>query len=683
MIGRLALLACAAAVPLACTGDIGVFGGDDGPTPACPLVVGDLAIAEAVLAEDGSTAITLAWSAIPGASGYRIERAAAGADAWTEIAAPAAGVETFADPAPLTADARYRIVTLAGDCAQPGAAIDAFAVERAQYGVPGQRVPTVGFSATVGGLVRYPRSLASAAGPRPLVLILHGNHGICRRGSDEGCPDLADSGPVDNTCPIDNAETIPNAAGYVYLQDTLAARGYITASIDANAFNCRDDFVPERAQLIVQHLRQWAKFAAAGGAAPLGATFADAVDLEHVGLLGHSRGGAAVSLVPAILAGTPVDGVTVASVFALAPSGHATPRPTEVPYTVLVPSCDGDVWNLEGIAIYDRVRSDATAVARSQLFFIGANHNGFNTVWTSDDNDDAEQNDAPRSCAPAALAGGSPERARAAQEATLELAAGAWFDATLRGAPLPAFFRAEAESPSAWSAWAGTALDLRASYIGAERRLIDDFTRGGQPPTNLLGLANSYQGFDQASACSGPDCDRGLGVCAADGCAGQVGRCQGDGCDVPYELWHDGGEVSALALSWSTGDGQAIFSLGDLDLTAYGALSFRIAAADSDLNASTLGPALSVRATDSAGHAAVVPLSDLRTLPSMYETRAGGDLTANVRAPKEVLQTLRVPAEVLAAAGRDLDLAHLATVELTSDGGGAGAVFVTDLAVTD
>ena len=51
--------------------------------------------------------------------------------------------------------------------------------------------------------------------------------------------------------------TTPNAEGYVYLMETLAASGYVTVSVSANALNCRDDFIPERTQLLLEHLRRW------------------------------------------------------------------------------------------------------------------------------------------------------------------------------------------------------------------------------------------------------------------------------------------------------------------------------------------------------------------------------------------------------------------------------------------
>jgi hypothetical protein len=59
-----------------------------------------------------------------------------------------------------------------------------------------------------------------------------------------------------------------------------------------------------------------------------------------------------------------------------------------VPFAAMVPSCDGDVRNLNGAHAFDRNRfgRDAADTApRFQIVVRGANHNYFNSVWTKDD----------------------------------------------------------------------------------------------------------------------------------------------------------------------------------------------------------------------------------------------------------------------------------------------------------
>jgi hypothetical protein len=650
-------------------------GGDDGASAGgCPAAPADLRLAEAVLDDAGATTFTLAWSADPRADRYRVERSDDGAT-WTELGATRAA--TFADPEPRADDARYRVTAIGSECQGVSEPVVARAVAAERYAIAGQDVATVEFTVTLGGVVRYPRS--ASGGPFPLVVVLHGNHGICRDGDGDYCPQVVDVGAIDNECSLSGSTTVPNAEGYDYLLETLAAQGYVAVSIDGNAFNCRTDFVPQRAQLILAHLRQWAAFASPSGAEPLGATFAGKVDLGRVGLVGHSRGGAAVSLVPAALARAPIAGVSVGSVFALAPSGHGAPQPAEAPFATLVPTCDGDVWQLEGIGIWDRVRHDARAVARSQLVLVGANHNFFNTEWLTDDNDEAETLGQPRACAAAALIGGSRQAAADAQQGVLQIAVADWFDATLRGAPWQPYLQGEAAAPAAMAAWAGAALDLRTSYVGPERQVVDDLA-DASTMQNLLGLPNAFLGFATSADCSSASCDESLGVCAGEGCD-ELGPCQGTGCDLPFRLWHSS-TVSAMALAWDGAPARASFALGSRDL-AGGSLSFRLTVADVDLNDPTMTD-LAVEVRDTAGQVASIPVRDLAQLRRVYPVRPADDTTSNVRPPREILQTIRVPAERLAAANPLLDSGRVASVDLVAGTSGdpGGAVMITDVLIS-
>jgi hypothetical protein len=106
------------------------------------------------------------------------------------------------------------------------------------------------------------------AGPFPLVLIVHGNHGA-----------MEFSDP-----------------GYAYLGELLASRGYIAASIDENFINSSwIDALSQketalRGWLLLEHLklfREWNSTA--------GHRFSGKVDLDRIALIGHSRGGEAVA----------------------------------------------------------------------------------------------------------------------------------------------------------------------------------------------------------------------------------------------------------------------------------------------------------------------------------------------------------------------------------------------------
>ena len=93
---------------------------------------------------------------------------------------------------------------------------------------------------------------------------------------------------------------IPSYAGYDGLGRNLASHGMVVVSIGANGINANDGFLDDggasaRAQLILEHLRRWRTWDADAGASPFGARFVGHIDLDRVGLMGHSRGGEGIA----------------------------------------------------------------------------------------------------------------------------------------------------------------------------------------------------------------------------------------------------------------------------------------------------------------------------------------------------------------------------------------------------
>jgi hypothetical protein len=92
----------------------------------------------------------------------------------------------------------------------------ALAIAADQYAIEAQPVPGVPFVTTLYGVIRHPLDLS--AGPYPLVVLLHGNHGNCRLATgDDECEER-----TVHACTDGRFTTTPNAEGYVYLQETLA-----------------------------------------------------------------------------------------------------------------------------------------------------------------------------------------------------------------------------------------------------------------------------------------------------------------------------------------------------------------------------------------------------------------------------------------------------------------------------
>jgi hypothetical protein len=595
------------------------------------FAVDGLRIASARIGAGDTTAITLVWEPPGGgdATEVRIDRAPAPDGPWTELGRqPATNLRHVDTSMPGTV-AYYRVVTLAGSVEGGiSAPIRALAIRAAGYDVRGQTVPTVPFATTLYGVVRHPADLA--AGPFPLVILIHGNHGICRRTAASSTDDCATSN--DHECPTAGWVTTPNAEGMAFQAETLAAHGYVAATISANALNCRDDFLRERGQLVLEHLRRWRTWATTGGA-PFGMTFAGAVDTARVGLVGHSRGGEAVAHAPGQLLATPIAGVTIRSVFAIAPTDYHDPNPGAVPYATLLPACDADVYTLDGMHTYDRALG-TPGVVRAQVFYAGANHNFFNTQWRNDDNEDGLVCDV------------SDEIGGAAQQAMVETTLAAWFERTLAadGLDLEAFQRADTDTPLGIQAHAGRNIDLRWSHAAAERTLIDDFAGAGAPTTNRLGATNTFSGFYVSRACFENDCDR----------------------DFDHRK-------SAAFLSWMGAAADGALGLGMLDLSGHSALSFRIVSRRSTLNTGIATQDFTLRLVDAGGTIATMRLSDLRTLNHLYATNL----------PREVLQTVRIRTDWLAERYPDLDPTELTTLELDFGMGApdrpSGSVLITDV----
>lgn len=591
-----------------------------------------LRVISATLQGDGTTSVVLAWEPVAsdGVTGYRVERAAAADGPWSELGVAGAGELTYLDPAMPGTAAYYRVVTLAdtvdGGASEPARAL---AIAATGYDVRDHTVPTVGFPTTLYGVVRHPVDLD--AGPFPLIVMIHGNHGICRATPDSTNDSCATSS--DHECPEAGMVTTPNAEGMAYQAETLAANGYIAVTISANALNCRNDYIPERAQLVIEHLRQW-KAWNESDTGPLGAAFVGRVDLSRVGLVGHSRGGDAVSNVPSALVDTPVAGVTVASVFAIAPTDFHDATVVNTPYAVLLPACDGDVSNLIGMDIYDRSVSTADPQPRAQVFYVGANHNFFNTEWYYDDG-------------AGFICDAGDGVGKQAQQGMLEATLVAWFGGTLGSAPLEPWLRADGTGePAGVEAWAGADLDLRWSYSSPARTVIDAFEGAGSPDANELGGANTFADFTEWRRCFENDCDSRF----------------------DHQKW-------AAYLRWDTATAAvATWSLDGADASAHAALSLRVVSRRSSWNTGRTEQQFWLRVVDGDGTVAELLVQDVQPIAHLYPTNY----------EREILQTVRVPLADLVAVEPDLDLGNLAAFELDFGyDGERGSVLVTDVELAD
>ncbi len=208
-------------------------------------------------------------------------------------------------------------------------------------------------------------------GPAPLVLIVHGNHGM-EEYSDPG---------------------------YAYLGELLASHGMVVVSVDENYINgswsgdFRGKEMPLRAWLLLEHLRQWREWNA-DPAHPL----AGRVDLDNVALVGHSRGGEALPIAFMLnrLSHYPDDamvtldyGFGIQSLVAIAQVDqryHRRLQISDVNFLALQGSYDSDEPAFHGMRQFHRTALGPEAYRfKAGLYLHRANHGQFNSIWGRED----------------------------------------------------------------------------------------------------------------------------------------------------------------------------------------------------------------------------------------------------------------------------------------------------------
>ncbi len=229
--------------------------------------------------------------------------------------------------------------------------------------------------------VHYPSALTG--GPYPVIVLLHGRHSTCY-------DTTSFSSSLAWPCPS-GRRSIESFQGYDYHARFMASHGYIVISISCNAINAIDNSLttrgmPARGQLVQYHLDLINAYNT-GATSPLtpflGTSLVGKFDLQHIGTMGHSRGGEGVvfhALHNRAL-GSPYG---VKAVITLAPVDFRRKVLNGIALMNIAPYCDGDVSNLQGVHFYDDSRySDLTDESpRHNVLMMGANHNFYNTVWT-------------------------------------------------------------------------------------------------------------------------------------------------------------------------------------------------------------------------------------------------------------------------------------------------------------
>lgn len=259
----------------------------------------------------------------------------------------------------------------------------------------------------------------------PVLVFLHGNHPTCGFWGSNMDPATDPRVDMDTTftdtgsCP-EGMVPVPNHLGYEYVARHLASRGFFVISIDANrgitGINNSDDsnwsMVIPRGRLVLRHLELLNEWNSKGDSGNLlsGLPVKGRLNLSQVGMMGHSRGGEGVRVAynmyhgrsPAIYRWkTTKPQIGFRGIFEIGPIDYGSDNGAimyeahDVPWSVLIPGCDGDVSNYMGVNPYRRMVMRPGSVPRSVIAVWGANHNFFNTEWQISDSARCRGSQAP------------------------------------------------------------------------------------------------------------------------------------------------------------------------------------------------------------------------------------------------------------------------------------------------
>jgi len=217
--------------------------------------------------------------------------------------------------------------------------------------------------------------------PSPVIVYVHGNHGSCDTGSAPNCSVFK-----------------RNDRGYAYVGENLASWGYTVVSIDQDQLMYYQDSamakgMHQRRLLIAATLDALYKANAEGLGSDtlIGDSLVGTLDFTRIGLMGHSRGGDAVTSFIDYNRTRPEPGrrYPLRGVIALAPVDYERRAPTGTPFMSILPMCDADVSNLQGARFFERgqYRDAANPFPLIQVGVHGTNHNWFNSVWSADGED--------------------------------------------------------------------------------------------------------------------------------------------------------------------------------------------------------------------------------------------------------------------------------------------------------
>lgn len=511
--------------------------------------------------------------------------------------------------------------------------------------------------------IHYPTNLPG--GPFPVIILLHGRHATCFKGGSQ---------LLQWPCTTNGSQPIPSYQGYDYLSEVLASHGYVVVSISANGVNAVDNSVFDlgalaRAELIQKHLDILNGFNTTGGA-PFGTKFVGKFNMSQIGTMGHSRGGEGVvrHYVLNNSLGAPYG---IKAVFPLAPVDFNRFVVNNAALNVLLPYCDGDVSDLQGVHFYDDARYNVPGdqAPKHYELVMGANHNFYNTIWSPSSPFPGAANDwlafvpGGHSDSQCGNGKGNQRLTEAQQRGTGLAYMSAFFRAYVGGETqfLPILTGDAPPPPSAQTT------NLFVSYHAPDNpdlrldvnRLLNDTNLS----VNTLGAAATQTALSPYELCGGE--------------APQPQRCLPDQPNARQPHTTPSARspkrgLSQLKTGWNdlTGNYRNNLPPNLGNVSSFQAIQFRVSVNFADArNLTNLAQDFRVKLTDASGSSASVRVSDFSAALFFPPGEVGP-------VPKVVLNTVRLP---LSAFG-GVNLNNVRSVQFTFDERLQGGVLITDVA---
>jgi hypothetical protein len=539
-----------------------------------------------------------------------------------------------------------------------------FAVTREEYNFGDTAFTPTNFPGPVELIasVHYPTDLSG--GPFPLIIFLHGRHATCFQGTGAQF--------LEWPCTM-GRQPIPSYKGYDYTSQILASHGYIVVSISANGVNAKDNLVRDlgalaRAELTQKHLDIWKTFNTTGGA-PFGTKFVGKVDLTKVGTMGHSRGGEGVvrHFVLNEAQGSPYG---IKAVFPLAPVDFNRFVVNRAALSVLLPYCDGDVSDLQGVHFYDDARYNVPGdlAPKHYVLVMGANHNFYNSIWSPSSGIPGATDDwlafvpGGSSDSQCGVVGGNHRLTEAQQRGTGLAFMTAFFRSYVGGeSQFVPIMTGDTQAPPSAST-----NELFVSYHAPDdaalRLDVNRLLTNTNLTTNTLGGAATQSGLSPYDLCGGP--------------APQPAKCLPNEPNARQPHTTPSARsslrgLSQLRIGWN--DPTALYRNdlpgGTRNVSGFQAVQFRVSVNFADArNIADAAQDFSVVLTDSSGFVSSVRVSDYSKALFFPPGEVGP-------VPKVVLNTVRVPLSAFIG----VNLNSIRSVQFKYDQKVAGALLITDV----